>query len=161
VAKKVVGEKKKHPGGRPTKFSKDLKDRIQFLARKGLTNEEMASVFGVTRQTFFNWQTKHKEFFDALNDWKDKADSEIERSLYERAFGYTHPETKVFCNNGEIITEQVTRHYPPDPTSMIFWLKNRKPDKWRDKTNIEHSGDVTVMKPAAVSKSSNSGISDG
>jgi hypothetical protein len=161
VAKKVVGEKKKHPGGRPTKFSKEVQDLTAMFSRKGFTDEEMAKALRVTRQTFDNWKKKFPKFFASLKDWKHEADSKVERSLYERAFGYTHPETKVFCNNGEIITEKVVRHYPPDPTSMIFWLKNRQPDKWRDKTNIEHSGDVTVMKPAAVSKSSNSGISDG
>jgi transcriptional regulator with XRE-family HTH domain len=148
------------PAGRPTIFSDEIKNRIELLARKGLTDDEMAFSLGITQQTLNNWKKKSPKFFESLNDWKHKADSEVERSLYERACGYSHPETKVFCNNGEIITEEVIRHYPPDPTAMIFWLKNRQKDKWRDKQDVEHSGAVSVMKPAAITKPSTSGSSD-
>jgi hypothetical protein len=157
----MAGAKKdRHPGGRPTKFSKKVQELVGFFSRKGFTDDEMAMALGITQQTFNNWKKKFPKFFGSLNDWKRPADAEVERSLYERACGYTHPEVKVFCNNGEIITEEVVRHYPPDPTSMIFWLKNRQRNKWRDKTDVEHSGAVTVVKPAAVAKPANAGVND-
>jgi hypothetical protein len=40
---------------------------------------------------------------------------------------------------GEIITTKLTKHYPPDTTAAIFWLKNRQPGKWRDKTIVDNN----------------------
>lgn len=75
----------------------------------------------------------------ALKKGKDVADQMVERSLFERACGYTCDEEKVFCHTetGMITTEVVEKHYPPDPVSCIFWLKNRKPGEWREKQEIE------------------------
>ena len=67
-------------------------------------------------------------------------DKQVERALFERACGYKHPEDKIFCHEGEITIQPTIKHYPPDPVSMIFWLKNRQKDKWRDKVEHEHSG---------------------
>lgn len=100
----------------------------------------MAKIVGVTEQTFNNWKKSYPSFFESLKDWKAEADKKVERSLYERACGYFHPEEKIFTYEGGVIRADTIRHYPPDPTSMIFWLKNRQPDKWRDK-QIEDMGD--------------------
>jgi transcriptional regulator with XRE-family HTH domain len=112
--------------------------QIEILALKGFTDAEMADVIGVTEQTFNNWKTQKPSFFESLKDWKIQADSKVEVSLYEKATGYEHPETKLFkTSEDKIISEEVTRHYPPDTTAMIFWLKNRKKKVWRDRTEID------------------------
>lgn len=138
------------PGGRPTKFSKGMQRKIKVLARRGFTDKEIATVLGVTEQTINNWKIKHPKFFESLKDWKAEADEKVEVSLYERACGYSHPETKAqwvesFVEHDETYIKvgrweyaELIRHYPPDPTSMIFWLKNRQAAKWRDKTEVEH-----------------------
>ena len=72
---------------------------------------------------------------------KPVADARVERSLFERATGYTFESVKIFCNkDGEVTEVPVLEHVPPDPTSMIFWLKNRNPNKWRDKSEVEIPG---------------------
>ena len=109
--------KKKHPGGRPSKLTPELAVKIFTLARKGLTDQEIGDVFDITRQTICNWK-QSPEFFDTLKESKDGADAIVERSLCERASGFVGPDGK---------------YYPPDPTSCIFWLKNRQPTKWREK----------------------------
>lgn len=30
----------------------------------------------------------------------------------------------------------LTKHYPPDTTACIFWLKNQKPKEWHDRTEL-------------------------
>jgi hypothetical protein len=90
-------------------------------------------------RTLNHWKDAHPEFLHSLKQGKEVADAQVEKSLYERALGYSHPEVKVFNNAGEIITYEVTKHYPPDPTSMIFWLKNRRPEQWRDKQEHDHN----------------------
>lgn len=63
--------------------------------------------------------------------------------------GYTHPATKFFQAGGSILREDYVEHYPPDATSMIFWLKNRQPDKWRDKRDGA-DGDGDEAQPVKV-----------
>lgn len=127
-------------GGRPTKYTKiDLK-KVALLAKKGWTDSEMFEFFGVASSTWYKWKGEHEEFSETLKDWKGEADKRVERSLYERACGYSHPEEKIFNNPGEKPTVvPTTKHYAPDPTSAIFWLKNRQPSEWKDKREHELS----------------------
>ena len=129
--------------GRPSKFDKLNLDQVRKVAQKGWTDEEMADFFEVARSTWYKWKVDFPEFSDALKEWKNCADEIIERSLFERATGYSHPEEKIFQCDGNVIRADTIKHYPPDPTSMIFWLKNRKPDDWRDKRENESSVDIS------------------
>lgn len=99
----------------------------------------MADFFGVTEKTLNNWKKAHPSFFQSLKQAKDELDSRVVRSLFERATGYSHPEDKIFNDNGTPLVVPTTKHYPPDATSAIFWLKNRQPDAWRDKSSVENT----------------------
>ena len=132
--------------GRPSKLTPQLALKIFILARKGLTDKEIAQVFDLTQQTVNNWK-KSVEFFESLKENKEYADAQVERSLFERAIGYEHDEEQAFCSKGKIIVHKCIKHYPPDPTAAIFWLKNRKATDWKDKADIEHSiADETLDK---------------
>ncbi|MGL6058998.1 MAG: helix-turn-helix domain-containing protein, partial [Culicoidibacterales bacterium] len=66
-------------------------------------------------------------------------------SLLKRALGYEYDEvTTTTYSNGEEETKRVTKHVVPDTTAQIFWLKNRKPDDWRDKKDVNLSGDIGI-----------------
>lgn len=104
----------------------------------GLTDKQLAMLFGVSEGTIQNWKRKHPEFLDALNEGKSIADSKVVASLYERATGYSHPEEKIFQFDGEVIRADTIKHYPPDTAAAIIWLKNRRPGEWRDR--VEHTG---------------------
>ena len=130
----------KNKGGRPSKFDEANMALIQQLAEYGHTDKFIAEAVGVTEQTFNNWKKDHPQFFESLKDWKADADNQVEKALFERAKGYNHEEDKVFQYEGGIVTHRVTKHYPPDTTACIFWLKNRRPDLWRDK--VEHGIDL-------------------
>jgi hypothetical protein len=129
---------KKGKGGRPTKFDGLDLEKVKSLVAQGKTDAQMAKFFGVNVDTWHEWKKVHPSFSDALKDWKVEADVKVEASLYDRARGYSHPEEKIFCNAaGEVTRVETVKHYPPDPTSMIFWLKNRQPEKWRDRQDID------------------------
>lgn len=140
--------------GRPTKFDPKKMAAVELMARRGFTDKEIARCLGVTEQTINNWKKAHPDFFESLKGWKDYADGNVERSLYERATGYTAPETKAqWVETSEVLDGQVfksgrweyadlRKHYPPDTPAAIFWLKNRQ--GWRDKQELEHSGDITL-----------------
>ena len=125
------------PAGRPSKFTTDLKKQIRYLAEKGFTEQEIADALLIDQSSITHWKKKYPEFFTALKDWKSGADRKVERSLYERACGASHIETKVFCQDGDIIKEDVQKNYAPDTAAAFIWLKNRRPEDWRDKTELE------------------------
>ncbi len=137
----------KNKGGRPTKYEGLDLEQVEVLAREGWTDSQMAAFFGVAESTWHLWKTKHTKFSESLRSWKEFADEKVERSLYERACGYTHKEEKVFCSLGEIKTHETLKHYPPDSTAMIYWLKNRQPEKWRDKQQVDNISSDGSMTP--------------
>lgn len=133
--------------GQPSKFTDEMPAQAKKLAAKGWTDAEMAEFFEVTEQTVNNWKIAHPDFFESLKDGKDVADDKVERSLFERATGYSHPDTHISNFQGAITVTEITKHYPPDTTAAIFWLKNRRPTRWRDKTEVktEHSGIIEIV----------------
>jgi DNA-binding XRE family transcriptional regulator len=131
--------------GRPTKYTKKILEDVVKYARIGLTDDQMAAIVGVTRSTFYKWKNDFPEFSDALIENKKIVDAKVVRALFERATGYEHEDTHISNYQGEITETKTIKHYPPDPTSMIFWLKNRDKDNWREKPNTdEPDKDVNV-----------------
>lgn len=142
------------PGGRPSKFPEGQDQLIKLLCEKGCTDKEMAAAFGVSEVTFNNWKKARPDFFESLKNWKSAADAKVEKALYERATGYSCPETKVFNNGGEIVTQEVIKHYPPDTAAAFIWLQNRKPDEWRREPQGKPNGEpitVNIINPHADS----------
>lgn len=131
----VDSPKAKRPGagGRPTKYKSDYARQAEMLAKKGCIDAEIAEFFGVSLSTVSLWKLKHPEFSDATKMGKAEADARVERALFERATGYQHRDVHVSNYQGEVTLTPLVKRYPPDPASMIFWLKNRKPEDWRDK----------------------------
>lgn len=110
----------------------------------GATDMDLAEFFGVARRTILRWQVQHQGFCHSLKAGKTELDERVERSLYHRAVGYTFEAEEVFQFQGEIVRAKVEKHVPPDTTSMIFWLKNRKPEQWRDKIDMDVKGDQNI-----------------
>jgi len=109
------------------------------LYKKGYTDKQVAEILDVKEQTINNWKIAHPIFFESLKDWKLEADRKVEEALYQRACGYESYDYKVVSDGGNMGShvEEVKKHVPADPTSMIFWLKNRQPDQWREKNHVE------------------------
>lgn len=121
-------------GGRPSAFKAEYIEQAKKLCEMGATDVEMADFFGVAVSTFYLWKNKQPQFSEALKAGKSAADERVERSLYHKAIGYTFESEKVFQFQGQIIRAPVREHVPPDTTAMIFWLKNRRAEDWREKT---------------------------
>ena len=119
--------------GRPSKYRPEYADQARKLCELGATDADLASFFNVAVSTVSLWKVVHEAFSDALKASKAKADDAVERSLFQRAIGYEHDETDIRVIAGRVVKTPIRKHYPPDPTSMIFWLKNRRPEEWRDR----------------------------
>lgn len=133
----------KPKAGRPSSYKPEYVEQATKLCALGATDVDLADFFGVSITTIGNWKTSHEEFLAALKGGKEPADERVERSLYQRANGYTHDAVKIFPPKGEgtqALIVPYREHVPPDTTACIFWLKNRKPAEWRDRMINEHTG---------------------
>lgn len=144
AGRKPRGKSKKR--GRPSSFREEFVEQARKIALLGATEEEIADVFCVTVMTMRNWKKAHPEFFAALKGGKLPADSDVADRLHQRALGFEFEEAQpiklkeVLYEDGRRVKEterieivMVHRVVPPDTTACIFWLKNRRPDLWRDR----------------------------
>lgn len=133
-------------GGRPTDYKEEYSDQVKKLCLLGATDKEIADFFGVCEKTINNWKEAHPEFLQSIRDGKKVADMEVAGKLYERATGFAWTEQqaiKVKTGNGSEETVEVVdlkKATPPDVKAITYWLNNRDPDRWRDKSTQEHTG---------------------
>lgn len=132
--------------GRPTAYSDEIAEQAHKLCQLGATDFELADFFGVTTRTIYRWRNEHPEFCHALQSGKEHADDRVVRSLYNRAVGYSFESEKIFAFQGEIIRADTVEHVPPDVGAAMSWLKNRRPDEWRDKQANQSEDGSTVLK---------------
>lgn len=140
-----------------SKYETNVKDKLMLVegwARNGLTDEQIAKNLGIAYSTFREYKKKYSALSAALKKGKEVIDFEVENALLKRALGYSYKEvTKELIKDPltkktELkVTKEVTKEVAPDTTAQIFWLKNRKPQEWRDKRDIEHSGNMKVNNP--------------
>lgn len=122
--------------------------RLQGWAMDGLTDEQIAHNMGITRKTLYEWKNRFCDICNALKKGKEVADYEVENSLFMKALGFTTEVMKPYKVKKVVYDEKTGRklkeyeevqyakeevYIPPDTTAAIFWLKNRKPQVWRDK----------------------------
>lgn len=132
--------------GRPTDYRSEYVEQAVKLARLGATDLDLADFFGCAESTIYCWKNDHPEFSEALRSGKQLADAEVADKLYKRATGYQHDAVKIVADakTGLDHTVKYIEHYPPDTTACIFWLKNRRPDLWRDKQEVEQKNETTI-----------------
>lgn len=120
--------------------------KIEGWARDGLTDEQIAKNIGISRSTLNVWKDRYSDISDALKRGKDVIDRQVENALLRRALGYEYEEVKEKFEYGVITERTVTKkEVVPDTTAQIFWLKNRKPDKWRDKPGYEDTSELDKL----------------
>ena len=121
---------------------------LEGWARDGLTDEQIAGNIGINTSTLYDWKNKFPKISESLKKGKEVVDIQVENALLKRALGYEFQETRVEKSDKDgtkII--QTLKHIPADTTAQIFWLKNRRPDKWRDKPA---EGEERKARPALI-----------
>ncbi|WP_348624677.1 transposase [Paenibacillus peoriae] len=147
---------------RPSKYDSHVKPKLNLVeswARDGLIDEQIANNLGISTTVYYEYKQKYPEFAEALKNGKDDIDIMVENSLLKRAMGYEfEEETREPLYNpvsGEaiknedgspmiVVTKVVRKQLAPDTTAQIFWLKNRRPQAWRDKQDIDMNANVKV-----------------
>lgn len=138
----MATKKKKHAGGRPAEYNEKFHNPwVRSLAREGLNGKQIAAELGITERTLYNWAKRYPEFFQCLNEGRQSSDAQVEAALFRKAIGGTVKETRKVVikdekngkENKHVEMVEIEREVMPDTGAAIFWLKNRQPDKWRDK----------------------------
>lgn len=107
-------------GRPPAEYDKDMHPVLaEQYAREGCINKEIAARLGISETTFYVWRRDHEEFRKALKDGKEVTDAKVEKALLTEALGGNFNAQK-------------------------FWLNNRRPERWREKSEVEHSGALTL-----------------
>lgn len=127
-----------------SKYETDVKPRlveIEAWKRDGLTDEQICKNLGIVKDTFYKYKEKYTDFSDALKKGKEVADIEVENALFKRAIGYKYKEVikevKEIDGKKSTYIKEVTKEMAGDVGAQIFWLKNRKSSKWKDKQDID------------------------
>lgn len=123
-------------GGRPTAWKDSYLDIISRISASPavaeFTPERWAKLFRISRATWFRWLNQHPEITRILliaEDWAEI--EEVERALHKRATGYDY--TEEVQGGGGIV--EVKRHLPPSPEAAKFYLTNRAPHRWSERSD--------------------------
>ena len=133
-------------------LTSDGKTLLEAWARDGLTDEQLAHNMGIRRSTLAAWKKKYSDISDALKRGKEVVDIEVENALLKRARGFEYTEKRMeqSTKDGRKVT-LIKRVVPPETAAAIFWLKNRKPEQWREKQLENQSGPDTEDDPITKS----------
>lgn len=138
---------------RASRFTEKMNGLIRLSAEKGATDVELAAALGVSTRTIQYWKADHPDFLRALEDGREACNDFVEASLFQRAVGYSQPITKAFYNAklDKVVEHRMIERFPPDVAACIIWLKNRRPESWRDKMHHEVTGpDGQPLPPPAL-----------
>ena len=136
--------------GRPTNYKKEYDEQAYKLTLLGAVDTELANFFNVAEATIHNWKNNHPKFLESIRNGKDIANANVATSMYQKAIGYSHPEDKIFNNNGKPMVVKTTKHYPPDTQAGSLFLRNRTSVagslgiNWRDKTEQEITENINL-----------------
>lgn len=140
------------------KWKPDFLRIIYHMALLGAKEEEIATALGVKRNAISVWKRSRPGVREALRDGKMIADAKMAESFYQAGVGYSHPETKLipnrvktFNDKGKIIKDElvierveVIKHYPPNVTAGVKWLKARHPELWGEKANDTNAQIINI-----------------
>ena len=148
-----MSDKEKSNRGRKSKYETNVQPRLLEIAawcRDGLTDKEIAERLDIGKDSFYTYKNKYTEFSDTLKETKEIADIKVENSLNKNANGYDYEEQtvvmkkEVIYKDGKRVKEvtypeviTLTKHKEAETKAQMFWLQNRKPEKWRNQSQVE------------------------
>jgi hypothetical protein len=137
--------------GRPTTYKPEFCRIAKEMAQLGATDREIAHALGISEKCFYLWTARYPKFVQAVKLGKTSPNERAERSLFMRATGYSYDSEEIYLvdevteipgktkrsrptiiRTKKVLRVPVVKHVPPGETSLIFFLKNRKKDEWRD-----------------------------
>ena len=130
---------------------------IEGMALEGAMVADVEKALGLKEGDLSIAQRVLPQVREAFAQGGEVADTKVKISLFRRAIGYEYVEyvkERVFeyDADGKVIgsrletVRETLRHFPPDVGAICFWLKNRLPNEWRDRRDLELSGAIGVKR---------------
>ena len=116
-----------------TIFLPDHLDQVRAIAMRGLTDDEMAEVFGITPELMASWKAYYPSFAEAIAKGRTSADAEVVRALFKNCVGYDYEEDRV-TKDGDVVSVKVRKN--GETGAQKYWLNNRDPENWGDKVQV-------------------------
>jgi len=123
-------KKPKEQGRAYRKYNKTMPNRVKMLMELGATDRQAASALGIELKTYYTWKHTYPEFGAAANLSSEAHDLGVEKSLLQRAQGYTRKVQKAFVYKGEPVIIDIEEEVPPDVNAAARWLAARKSNTW-------------------------------
>lgn len=139
-------------GGRPSSYKPEFCQVAETVCKLGGIDKDVADALNVDVATINRWKVAHEEFCESLKVGKAPADERVKMSLFHRATGYSHPEDDIRVIENQIVVTPTIKHYPPDTTACIFWLKNRLPEEFRAAPEDIPKGDMADVISKLIDK---------
>ena len=142
-------------GNYNTLYHPKYADIARKLIGAGGTGYELRKALRIGQETYYRWFGEHPEFRDACRFGSQQADNRSEMTLFELANGYKYEEeviSKDFDEQGNEI-EKVTvveKQVPPNIAAIKFLLINRRGNKWKEKQEVTHNHNVTIVDDASL-----------
>jgi len=135
--------------------------KADHMSWKGFSNAQMAEAFGIDEHTFYRWLEVHPTFRRSVENGRDEVDVRITKSMARKAMGQVVTKERfVYDKHGDLEQKVVERvELPISETAGIFWLKNRQPDRWRDKQEVQL--DIRMQMRRALFSLPDEGQADG
>jgi transposase len=138
------------PGpGRDSKYQDDFADQAFKLCLLGATDKELADFFSVSESTINRWKDQYPAFWESMRAGKVRADAEVAHSLYRRATGEHVIVEKLVKKDGVYEKVELKMFVLGEVPAQRLWLLNRNKANWRDKQDVELSGELTISAEAA------------
>lgn len=149
-------KKRKSNAGRKGGYELLIQPRLEEIyewLREGYYEKDIIKLLRTSKETFYTAKKEHPEFAQIFEDARSSLITDLKKSLFQRAKGYTYEETKVVIDkdkDGNIRSqkiEKVMKHVSPDTGALVFSLTNltqRDEDRFYNRQDIEHGGAVDV-----------------
>lgn len=134
---------------------------IETWVEHNNTDKEIAEKLGVGYSTYRKYKKDSVALKGAIATGKDKANQEVEKSLYKKCLGYKYTEEvatkvkeEVLAADGKtilvkenVIVSEVKKYSGPDLGAQKFWLTNRQGIKWKEDPNkVANDKKLTKLK---------------
>lgn len=135
-----------------SKYERYVKPRlkeIKLWAEQGISQEEIAGKLKIACSTFREYRKKYEELEEVFILGDESAVESVENSLFKSAMGGIVKVNKAFkvkrdyydeqgrkCSEERVVTAEEDEYVPPNPTSIIFFLKNKRPQLWNEKLTV-------------------------
>ena len=135
--RKPEDEKRKSNAGAKSKYDPSLAEIAEGYARRGLSDADIAKNLGISLETYYSYQKKYIEFFEAIKRGKRPANIIVENSLFKRCIGFYFDEVTddVYLDEKgkrHAGKKTVKKYIMPDINAIRFWLTNREPELWKN-----------------------------